>query len=117
MVHTDNNARAIVTDEDGKHWLGPRSRLFLVKHPGNDPRDLPLIFGIGADVEELPPTASVLDALVAAGVFDSKGNARKNFRGETKLSPGTVSLTVGKKNKVDIVIHCPPADLPAWEET
>ncbi len=111
----DNSARAIITTPDGKTWLGARPRFFLVSHHNTHPGDLRLIFGDGAVVETLPEGSTMLDLLVLVGVFSSKGNARKNWQGQVELPVGTISLTVGKKHKVDLVVHRPPADLPAWE--
>ena len=115
MTTTANNdARALITDADGTVWIGVNPRFFLLDHPNTHPRDAELIFGTGATIEPLSETADMLSVLVAAGVFTSKGKARKNWHGTIEIPVGTTSFTVGKKNKVDIVVHRPPADLPVW---
>ena len=86
----------------------------LIEHPNFSKRDERLIFGEGAFVR-LPRTATMIDVLVAAGIFPSKSQARKNWKGETTIGIGITEFTAGKL-RTEIFIHKPPDDLPPDEE-
>jgi hypothetical protein len=48
------------------------------------------------DVNVEDPAWSMIDVLVAAGVFPSKGQARKNWNKAIEVPPGDSMITVGK---------------------
>ena len=86
---------------------------FLIHHENFSGRDRALIFGEDIEVTVLPrdqhPT--MLDVLVHAGIFPSKGQARKNWKGEVEIPMGFTQITAGKLRTL-ISIHNPPDDLP-----
>jgi hypothetical protein len=65
--------------------------------------DIEMLFG-EEDVELLDPTVDMLDVLVRAKVFPSKGRARKNgWQGREDIPPGWTEFTIGKrKHKIFI---------------
>jgi hypothetical protein len=58
----------------------------------------------GSPVTELPRTATWLDVLVQVGIFPSKGQARKNWKGPVDIEPGLTILQAGKK-RIEIAVH------------
>lgn len=58
----------------------------------------------GSPVTQLVPTATWLDVLVVVGIFPSKGQARKNWKGPVDIEPGLTILQAGKK-RIEIAVH------------
>ena len=55
-------------------------------------------------VDVLPASATMLDALVKAGIFPSKSEARKNWKGPIEIPDGFSEWVVGKlKNRMTIL--------------
>lgn len=86
----------------------------LIDHPNFSKRDERLIFEDRTFVR-LPRTATMIDVLVAAGIFSSKGQAKKNWKGAVDIDIGITEFTAGKL-RTHIFIHKPPNDLPPDEE-
>lgn len=70
---------------------------FIVETPLFEEDDIRL-FGL-TDPKRLPESATMFDVLVAAGIFKSKGDARKNWKGDSAIPSGLSSFEVGKMKK------------------
>ncbi len=84
---------------------------FVVDNPSLDPRD-PALFFDTEDVEVLPPTATMVDVVVQAGVFSSRGQAKKNGWKGKQIPAGFSEFKVGKLNHQITILN--PAS--TWEE-
>lgn len=52
----------------------------------------------------LPLDTTWWDILVEAGIFKSKSQARKNWKGSKEVSPGFHQIVAGKK-RIEICVH------------
>ena len=81
-------------------------RNFVVETEFLDERDIPLFFG-KEEVEKIPENSTMLDILVACGIFRSKGEARKNGWGDVKkqkIPLGFSEFEVGRlKHKITVL--------------
>ncbi|MCI0564306.1 MAG: hypothetical protein MN733_38015 [Nitrososphaera sp.] len=82
----------------------------LIEHPNFSERDRRLIFEDDAAVV-FPRTATMLDVLVAAGVFPSKSQARKNWN-QVDIPEGLNRFEGVGKRRLTIFVHKPPDNLP-----
>jgi len=78
----------------------PNEWNFIVVNGHNEMGDAILFFD-GEDINFITPKTSMLDILVALGIFKSKGQARKNWKrtGVTVPDGFTDLKKVGKLNK------------------
>lgn len=81
----------------------------LIAHPNFSERDRRLIFD-DDPFTVLPRPASMLDVLIAAEIFPSKGQARKNWQGSVEIPVGLSFFEVGKR-RLHLWVHNPPDNL------
>jgi hypothetical protein len=83
---------------------------FVCKHPNLSTADIERVIE-AEPFTWLDSDATVLDILVHADIFPSKGQARKNWHGITEIPVGcTLLQRVGKK-KQDLFVFRAPEDL------
>lgn len=88
---------------------------FAVDHVNLDHYDKDLIVRVILNKEPfnwLPRTATMIDVLVAAGVFSSKNDARRNWKGDIQIPEGMTDLNNIGKLKKRIFIHKVPDNYP-----
>lgn len=83
----------------------------LIEHPNFSKRDRRLIFEDDV-ATTLPRGATMADVLVLAGVFPSKTQARKNWKGDNEIPEGLNKFHNVGKRRITIFVHKPPSDLP-----
>jgi hypothetical protein len=75
---------------------------FIIDNGLNEPDDTRL-FGLTPAIH-LPDTATMFDILATAGIFSSKSEARKNWRGVVEIPKGFSQFEVGKlKHQITIL--------------
>lgn len=75
---------------------------FIVENGLNRPDDVRL-FGLNNPIL-IPNESTMIDVLVIAGIFPSKGQARKNWHGPVEIPGGLSQWVVGKlRNKITIL--------------
>ena len=69
-------------------------------------RDIDILFGSGQPIHRFD-TTTIFDVLVLAGLFESKGQARKNWKGIQNIPTGWTELQSLGKSKLSIFIWNP----------
>lgn len=109
---------------DNEHRLEGDEHIFhaVISVPPNRPKDddspegkawLEARVWSDEPVDVLPASATMLDALVKAGIFPSKSEARKNWKGPIEIPDGFSEWVVGKlKNRLSILKPIPVDNFP-----
>jgi hypothetical protein len=72
--------------------------------------------GSGDPIVRVPSTATMIDLLVSSGFFPSKGQARKNWRGEVEIPPGYSEHEIGQGRRRKVFFVWRPIPWPTAQE-
>lgn len=80
-----------------------QDNFFIMKNGLQFDTDKELFFNT-QDVSIIPSESTILDVLVTLGVFPSKGQAKKNWKGEVRIPEGFSAIEGIGKLKINVFI-------------